>query len=131
MATYKKLLKDKDGNSIIPVTERDAYSTEEQVIGTWIDGKPLYRKVFSGTASSSTMSLAIGTNDIATVVKADALRTITSTTTDTVGSYYASSTDYFRYWVRKAQSDVYQVEFRSAANAYSYTMVIEYTKTTD
>lgn len=25
----------------------DVYSTEEQVIGQWIDGKPLYRKFFS------------------------------------------------------------------------------------
>ena len=25
------------------------YSTEEKVIGTWIDGKPVYRKVFTGT----------------------------------------------------------------------------------
>ena len=27
------------------------YSTEEQVIGTWIDGKPLYRKTVVGTAT--------------------------------------------------------------------------------
>lgn len=26
----------------------EAYSTQEQVIGTWIDGKPLYRRVFQG-----------------------------------------------------------------------------------
>lgn len=30
----------------------DVYSTEEQVIGTWIDGKPLYQKTFIGTVSS-------------------------------------------------------------------------------
>lgn len=53
MATYKKLLKDKDGNSIIPVTERDVYSTTEQVIGQWIDGKPIYRRVFTGTITNS------------------------------------------------------------------------------
>lgn len=28
---------------------QEIYSTEEQVIGRWIDGKPLYRKVFVGT----------------------------------------------------------------------------------
>lgn len=27
----------------------EAYSTEETRIGTWIDGKPLYRKVFRGS----------------------------------------------------------------------------------
>lgn len=30
----------------------DSYSTEEKLIGTWIDGKPLYRKVFENPASS-------------------------------------------------------------------------------
>lgn len=28
----------------------DAYSTEEQVIGTWIDGRPIYRRVFTGSS---------------------------------------------------------------------------------
>lgn len=28
------------------VDKLSTYSTEEQVIGTWIDGKPLYRKTF-------------------------------------------------------------------------------------
>lgn len=31
----------------------DVYSTEETRIGTWIDGKPLYRKVFTATTPSS------------------------------------------------------------------------------
>lgn len=53
MATYKKLLKDKDGNSIIPVTERDVYSTTEQVMGQWTDGKPIYRRVFSGAITNT------------------------------------------------------------------------------
>lgn len=30
------------------------YSTEEQVIGTWIDGKPIYRKIFTGTSNTQT-----------------------------------------------------------------------------
>lgn len=29
------------------------YSTEEKIIGTWIDGKPIYEKVISGTMSGS------------------------------------------------------------------------------
>lgn len=38
---YKELL----GNSTI---NNNNYSTEEQIIGTWINGKPLYRKIISG-----------------------------------------------------------------------------------
>lgn len=32
------------------VPAENVYSAEETRIGTWIDGKPLYRKVFSGTS---------------------------------------------------------------------------------
>lgn len=55
----KKLvqLKDKNNNNYDPINlnyekrikklEDNAYSTEETKIGTWIDGKPIYRKVIS------------------------------------------------------------------------------------
>ena len=45
-----------DAPSINAVNERFTYSTEEKVIGTWIDGKPLYRKVFEYTLGSTTSS---------------------------------------------------------------------------
>jgi len=35
------------------------YSTEEQVVGTWIDGKPIYQKIVSGITTSTA-----GTQDI-------------------------------------------------------------------
>lgn len=41
MATIKTLI----GN--LKSSTYDVYSTNETVIGTWIDGKPIYRKVFS------------------------------------------------------------------------------------
>ena len=31
------------------ISAENIYSTEETVCGTWIDGKPIYRKVISGT----------------------------------------------------------------------------------
>lgn len=31
---------------------RDVHSTGETVIGTWVDGKPIYRKSFDGTTAS-------------------------------------------------------------------------------
>ena len=44
MATYKKVLKNRAGDTIIPVTDADTYSTNEKKVGVWIDGKPIYRK---------------------------------------------------------------------------------------
>lgn len=42
----------------------EVYSTEEQKIGTWIDGKPLYRKIISSTLPKVTTD---GTNVASTV----------------------------------------------------------------
>lgn len=50
MAKYKGYLKDKSNNQLFL---SDNYSSEEQVIGTWIDGKPLYRKVINCTYQST------------------------------------------------------------------------------
>lgn len=68
MATYKKQLKDQNGDNIIPalgtatVTSTNIdwstinpynYSSSEQVVGTWIDGRNVYRKVLTGTTSNT------------------------------------------------------------------------------
>lgn len=67
MATYKKLLKNRAGDTIIPVTDVDAYSTTEQKVGVWIDGKTIYRKVVQGTLSGSSF------NALATITNIDKL----------------------------------------------------------
>lgn len=36
----------------------DVYSTEETVVGTWIDGKPIYRKVYVTTSASTAVNVA-------------------------------------------------------------------------
>lgn len=70
MATYKKQLKDQNGDNIIPAlgtatvtstnidwsTMPGSYSTTEQKTPfTWIDGKPIYRKtVKTGTMPNNT-----------------------------------------------------------------------------
>ena len=68
MATYKKQLKDQNGDNIIPAlgtatvtgtnidwtTTAQSYSTTEVDTGaTWIDGKPIYKKTFSFTLANS------------------------------------------------------------------------------
>ena len=53
MATYKKLLKNRAGDTIIPVCEYDVYSTSEQVAGVWTDGKPVYKRTVSKNISGT------------------------------------------------------------------------------
>lgn len=40
----------------------NTYSTAEQIIGKWIDGKPIYRKVVTGTTTSNANSTNLLTN---------------------------------------------------------------------
>lgn len=55
-------LKDGNGNNLYPigVGGYDVYSTSETVIGKWIDGKPIYRRVFQYTLSGSSWN-TVGT----------------------------------------------------------------------
>ena len=39
----------------------DHYSSNETIVGTWIDGKPIYRRVLSGTLPSTEGTYTIGT----------------------------------------------------------------------
>ena len=54
-ADYQALSEEEKNNDTVyyipdmPVSSGESYSTEEQVIGTWIDGKPLYRRVINST----------------------------------------------------------------------------------
>ena len=47
MAQVKALIGNIKGKRGKDGSENQIYSTEEQVIGKWISGKPVYRKVFS------------------------------------------------------------------------------------
>ena len=47
MAQVKALIGNIKGQPGKDGSENQIYSTEEQVIGKWISGKPIYRKVFS------------------------------------------------------------------------------------
>ena len=52
---------------------RDNYSTTEQAIGTWINGKTIYRKVYELTISTDTGGYYVYTGDSATVINIDTL----------------------------------------------------------
>ena len=64
-------LHDADGEVIYPQTIReDNYSTTEQEIGTWIDGRTVYRKVLAGTTTSDNIeNLPHGITNFGTIIK--------------------------------------------------------------
>ncbi len=107
----------------------DIYSTDETIVGTWIDGKPLYRKVLSSTTiSGSNVDITLPSNiDFMSTDKVEIK----------VGNFsffsdrYTNASDLIQIFklnattLRVVLGDSWKSGFKSAI------IVIEYTKTTD
>lgn len=117
--------------SVKAVKDALSYSTTEQVVGTWIDGKPLYRIVFTGTCTATQ-----------TVIMRNA------STIDLIFSYgYVLATDNHKIPINSSfgtngDNDCRVVQYGTGQNTIamqnaslfvgnSYYIVLEYTKTTD
>lgn len=108
------------------------YSTSEQVVGKWIDGKPLYEKTFQFSPSSTSYTVNIGALNIDFVVKC------VGTVKNTAGNfaplpYYTGSGDFAVAYVAK---DVIphklKISYAGTHNqSVPWTVILQYTKTTD
>ena len=104
------------------------YSTSEQVIGMWTDGKPLYSKMVSGTTSSDTSTTAfiadIGANAVIRFFKGliDGKDDLNA---------YRGTDSWAQTWVA---NDGHRLANRATGNDYaskSCYVEVHYTKTTD
>ena len=104
------------------------YSLDEQVVGTWIDGKPLYQKTLTGKVSGNDYSL-INLADL-NIEKC----------LEISGSYYATGFGYMPFNYSKPdyitgyyKESTKTFEFRADSNYNdgNYYFTIKYTKTTD
>ena len=110
------------------VDNSNSYSTEEvKTGGTWIDGKPIYRKVISNIISESTQNIAHGIEDIDNYVNltpymlsGDMSQIFPSFNT---GSYY--------FTAFASSKTLITLQCVSGYVSNIYRIVIEYTKTTD
>lgn len=109
------------------IEDRQVYSTDEMVVGTWIDGKPLYRKVYSGKASykgNRIDSFSVAT--ISTMVK---MELCLYGQNPWSAQYYASSSSYGR--VQIADNELQLLLGDTPSKPCYYVITLEYTKTTD
>ena len=111
------------------------YKTIEQKIGTWIDGKPLYRKVVSGTVPQTTAGTSTGVNiDLASnidmciiefayfIIYGNQVRPI---------PFLESATQTVRCWYLRDPKQLRILNnFQDASNCPVYISIL-YTKTTD
>lgn len=123
---------DYDG-STIPVgweeiTNPDSYSTSEvKTNKTWINGKPIYRKVITGTISATTTYLSIISN-IEEVVYV--IGTLEKSNYITNMPHYTSATNYSQLVVNTSNGMPILVT-PAEQNGSTYKIYVEYTKTTD
>ena len=115
--------------------DMNVYSTEEKIVGTWIDGKPIYRKVISSTLSNTLTGLveiAHNIQNIETPIRIVFGKATVpgSSNSITIPSQYDSTT----FIQLGAFSDTYVQLFAGSTNWTSLkeiTLCLEYTKTTD
>lgn len=117
--------------SAIPSGGNEVYSTEEVRIGTWIDGKPLYRKVFTGQTGATNSMAGIanlsGNN-------ADVITSLCSFVLDGFNRSYmvpCTTENGYIYAVEVARKNVNIVTSISELAGRQCTLTCEYTKTTD
>lgn len=115
------------------------YSTTEQVVGTWIDGKPLYRKVLQISYTQSANTAYIGSVVVAPdsgglgeivglSTKVDGNLSAPNQTVD-FGNFYNTSSDYCRIFAR---SNTLQIRSNSPeTHTHEIIAIVKYTKSTD
>lgn len=104
------------------------YSTTEKVIGKWIDGKPLYRKVFTGTTPNNggVLNVPTGVSDIGT--KFIEYGFVLKDANPGLNSFPYESGLWTTDIVR---TDVRVMNGSSSLNNTTFYISIKYTKTTD
>ena len=110
-------------------TSFESYSTSEEVIGEWIDGKPLYRQVLDVTLTPNSTDNFTVTNssNFEIVTKVDGMMRITSPNGWVPVNFYNDNQHNFAFF-NIANN---RLEVGNSWYANRAIIVIEYTKTTD
>ena len=115
--------------SILSLEGINTYETTEQVVGTWIDGKPIYRKVFNNISLPKTAVLT--SLNVGTISNPDKIIDMKGIMTSDLNVSY---TGYVSNLVAMCPyiniSDV-KVEYIFERDGTKGLVIVEYTKTTD
>lgn len=116
-------------------TSQNIYSTEETAIGTWIDGKTLYRKVidFGNLPNKTNKKVAHNINNVDKFTK---VRGIATTSGENGGGTWeipfanASTALVATIYINNATQVTIECNGADRSSYYAY-VILEYTKTTD
>lgn len=106
----------------------EEYSTNEINTGkTWIDGKPIYRRIYQKTSTAATENIDIDNWNVDFVcLFVPLLYDSTNRQFDT--NYYVNSNDYLRALTRLYNNKFTITVQRGNANSRTLTIIMEYTK---
>lgn len=118
------------------------YSLEEQVIGTWIDGKPLYRKclvlqkdIVSGLTNTNKKNISIFVENLSRIIRIggnvyrDGYPTIEFNVS--IPDTYCFYADFSEYSLNTLYITLKGSETKSFNSVIGGLLIVEYTKTTD
>ena len=101
------------------------YSTSEIRIGTWIDDKPLYRKVYEILDENNSYTI-LKPDNLNKIVKLDIMQRDGDGAY--ISAYYWTSSDYLRIFYT---NNYIQIRTSKSNHTFNHWITIEYTKTTD
>ena len=122
-------LKDQEGVSLYPKVLEE-YSTTEQIIGRWKDGKPIYRKVYSGNIANGT---TLFTN-VDAIINISGYGFLGDTSRKVILNGIAAdvpSTLFSCFFDLNNTIEFYAKYGGNTTTAYNSNIILEYTKTTD
>ena len=120
----------KTSDSAISIGSDTDYSTTEKIIGTWVDGKPLYQKTYTDINKNGSRSAWVDVADV-TSLSIDTLVSIDDYGVyngNMLGSLVALNCQQIGMNVSKTKIQIFNLTDFSAV---LQTMTIRYTKTTD
>lgn len=121
-------------NAINEVNNKFNYSTEEQVVGKWIDNKPLYRKVLSTVGLSGETKKAIAyniTNPDKIWIAGGFVYSNRRVVTLPMVGYNVDLSQKVDVWVETLENVVKLYSNGGWGNDWTFYIIINYTKTTD
>lgn len=114
---------------------RNIYTTTDQKVGTWIDGKPIYRRVIT---KANTNAITNALDNVDNIIKMDCLvRRKTTIEWRNLPWLYVNSDTYGNavwaggFYYNQSQNTIYFQVGSSLSDIDRLILIIEYTKTTD
>ena len=120
----------KTTDSAVEIGSDTDYSTTEKIVGTWIDGKPLYQKTLAGNTGSGNHSWNINVPDMEQAISISG-HLISGEQSDTlipVGFYSNATNGFFSAMVNATDKTILLRKPSNYDNKQAY-VTIQYTKT--